>query len=124
MTLVTSWLSLAFTLSAFTRARRNSTDRRCCAPDKVTVIRRAANNRHQAFETLWRLAETGGRVLAIALFTSVFRVYLLAFLVPHGLILATWMFLQVGTHLRVRNKQALRSVPKAYTARLSSTGAA
>ncbi|KAK7089436.1 XK-related protein 6-like [Littorina saxatilis] len=85
LTVVTSWLSLAHTLTAFTKSRRNSSDDDCYRPSTV---------RHQAFDFLWRLAETGGRVLCIALFASVFQFWLLAVLIPHGLIMACWQFLQ------------------------------
>jgi hypothetical protein len=46
--------------------------------------------KHQLLEAAWRLAETSGRVLCIALFTSVFRWWTLAVLVPHVVLMFLW----------------------------------
>ena len=83
MAVVSSWLSLAWTLACFTRTDRNSEGER-----------RTASFRHQVFDMTWRLAETGGRVLCIALFVSLFKFWLLAVLLPHGLLMFGWLYLQ------------------------------
>jgi hypothetical protein len=86
--LLTSWLSLALTVAAFNRAQRNS--RQAALNENGMRFAKEesyASLRHQMSEMAWRLFETGGRVVAIALFTSVFSWWILAVLVPHAFVM-------------------------------------
>ena len=76
---LTSWVSLATAVAAFTKARRNKRDGASPATLKNMI-----------FDLLWRLAETGGRVVAIALFATAFRFYVLPVLIPHVLLMLCW----------------------------------
>jgi Flp pilus assembly protein TadB len=86
---LTSWLSLAFSVAAYSRARRNSRQAALKDLDK-DYPEYYATLKHQVFEFFWRLCETGGRVLAIATFATVFKWWVLAVLVPHALVMLVW----------------------------------
>jgi hypothetical protein len=85
--LLTSWLSLALTVAAFNRAQRNS---RQVGLKDLGFNEHYAGLKHQVLEMTWRLCETGGRVLCIAIFASVFKWWILAVLAPHGLAMLAW----------------------------------
>jgi hypothetical protein len=85
--LITSWLSLALNIAAFNRARRN---RRQGALRDLGYAEHYAKLKHQVLEMLWRLCETGGRLLCIALFAFVFKWWILAVLAPHGFVMLSW----------------------------------
>lgn len=78
LALLSSWFSLALALAAFRNELFGESQR--------------TSFQHMALDFLWRLAETGGRVLSIALFASLFRWWSLAVLIPHALIMSVCFY--------------------------------
>lgn len=68
------------------QATANKVGRHSTLGKKPTTLRMVAA------DALWRFVQTGGRVLCIALFASVYDWWVLAILLPHVVLMFAWIF--------------------------------
>nr|KAG5687289.1 hypothetical protein BaRGS_001954 [Batillaria attramentaria] len=85
--LLSSWFSLAGAVVGWYKSRLEDAGKEVGLKSQIIYI-------------LWRLAETGGRVLCIAYFASVFGLWVLLVLVVHWVVLLLWylIFFKNGTN--------------------------
>jgi hypothetical protein len=94
--LLSSWASLAVSLVSYQRSLRNSRE------DKAKMSLWSI-----PFYFTWRVCETGGRVLCIAMFASVFEFWVFAVILIHWLVISTWLMFQ---HTTFYNNRCLEKV--------------
>ncbi|GFR82256.1 XK-related protein [Elysia marginata] len=86
LALISSWGSLAISLVSYHKSLRNSHEEKA----KMSLI-------SLPFYFIWRASEIGGRVLSIAMFASVFKLWVFGPLVFHWLFVSVWLMMQRTT---------------------------
>ncbi|RUS70433.1 hypothetical protein EGW08_021809 [Elysia chlorotica] len=86
LALISSWGSLAISLVSYHKSLRNSHEEKA----KMSLI-------SLPFYFIWRASEIGGRVLSIAMFASVFKLWVFGPLVFHWLFVSGWLMMQRTT---------------------------
>lgn len=91
LTLLTSWSSLAISLTSYNKSLRIN-DARKAKMSLISVV----------FYFVWRASEVGGRILCIAMFSSTFKYWVFMVLTLHWLVMFVWLVQQKTTFYKNR----------------------